>query len=115
MAKYLKIPLKSIFEMGSNNIFTSSVIFISMNRGILIFLIFLISSFNKEEEKVVLRHRLIVQPASKLMILGKTNVNNFQCAIARYCGSDTLVLQEGGSPGKPISSAKFVARKSFGV
>ncbi|MGE0771395.1 MAG: YceI family protein [Cyclobacteriaceae bacterium] len=46
-------------------------------------------------------HRLIVQPSSKITINGKTNVNNFTCAIKRYTGKDTLVLIESGKR-KPV-------------
>jgi hypothetical protein len=52
-------------------------------------------------------HRFIVQPSSKLTIDGKTNVNSFQCATARYVGSDTLVLIEG-SRRKPYFQKGYV-------
>jgi hypothetical protein len=47
-------------------------------------------------------HRLIVLPESKLIINGKTNVNSFRCAIPKYIGKDTLVLQEGGKNVRPV-------------
>jgi hypothetical protein len=47
-------------------------------------------------------HRLIVQPASKLAIEGKTNINSFSCAIVQYSGTDTLVLHEGGKNVRPV-------------
>lgn len=47
-------------------------------------------------------HRFIVLPASKLSIDGKTNVNSFTCAIAKYFGTDTLVLHEGGKNVRPV-------------
>lgn len=47
-------------------------------------------------------HRFIVLPASKLSIDGKTNVNSFTCAIAKYYGTDTLVLHEGGKNVRPV-------------
>ncbi len=47
-------------------------------------------------------HRLIVLPTSKLSIDGKTNINSFTCAIAQYCGTDTLVLHEGGRNTRPV-------------
>jgi hypothetical protein len=47
-------------------------------------------------------HRLIVLPASKLSIDGKTNINSFTCAIANYSGTDTLVLHEGGKNTRPV-------------
>jgi len=50
----------------------------------------------------LLIHRLIVQPSSSLTIDGATNVNRFQCAIARYAGNDTLVLHEGVPNTRPV-------------
>jgi len=50
----------------------------------------------------ILVHRFIVLPASKLTIDGKTNVNSFTCAIAKYSGTDTLVLHEGGRNVRPV-------------
>lgn len=50
----------------------------------------------------VLIHRLIVKPESKLFIEGKTNISDFTCAIRQYCGSDTLVLHEGGRSARPV-------------
>ena len=50
----------------------------------------------------VLVHRFIVLPASKLTIDGKTNINSFTCAIAKYSGTDTLVLHEGGRDVRPV-------------
>jgi hypothetical protein len=47
-------------------------------------------------------HRFIVLPASKLSIDGKTNINSFTCSIAKYTGTDTLVLQEGGKKIRPV-------------
>ncbi|MFM7850786.1 MAG: hypothetical protein ACKO96_02460, partial [Flammeovirgaceae bacterium] len=38
---------------------------------------------------------------------GKTNVNQFVCAIARYCGSDTLIIRETPHQ-KPIIQKGFV-------
>ncbi len=38
-------------------------------------------------------HRLVVLPLSTLTIVGKTNVNKYQCAIASYSGADTLSLK----------------------
>ena len=64
-------------------------------------LLFLISSaFLLSDAPLV--HRLIVLPASKLSIDGKTNVNSFTCSIAKYTGTDTLVLQEGGKKIRPV-------------
>ena len=77
-------------------------------RWLLIVALFsLVSAFSREDS-AVLRHRFIVLPASQLIIHGKTNVNKFQCAIARYSGTDTLVLQEGGVKGKPIFIKGYV-------
>lgn len=47
-------------------------------------------------------HRFIVLPASKLSIDGKTNINSFTCSIAKYYGTDTLVLHEGGKNVRPV-------------
>lgn len=47
-------------------------------------------------------HRFIVLPDSKLSIDGKTNINSFTCAIAKYSGIDTLVLHEGGKNVRPV-------------
>ena len=64
-------------------------------------LIFLFSSaFLSGDANLV--HRFIVLPASKLSIDGKTNVNSFTCAIAKYYGTDTLVLHEGGKNVRPV-------------
>jgi len=43
-----------------------------------------------------------VLPASQLFISGKTNVNSFVCSIDKYCGRDTLELQEGGPNSRPV-------------
>jgi hypothetical protein len=72
-----------------------------MNFGIITFL-FLLFSFAGKNENDLLVHRLIVQPASQLIINGKTNVNSFRCAIPKYMGRDTLVLQEGGKNVRPV-------------
>lgn len=64
-------------------------------------LLFLISSsFLLTDTPLI--HRLIVLPASKLSIDGETNINSFTCAIAKYAGTDTLVLQEGGKNIRPV-------------
>ncbi len=42
---------------------------------------------------------LVVLPASTLAINGKTNVNRFTCAVARYVGDDTLVYAGGEGGG----------------
>ena len=65
-------------------------------------ILFIFSASFKPEEGSVLLHRFIVLPASQLTILGKSNVKNFQCAIVRYSGADTLVLQEGDTKGRPV-------------
>lgn len=57
-------------------------------------------SFRPEDPVII--HRLIVLPESRLTISGKTNVNQFQCVIARYVGSDTLVLHEGMRQTRPV-------------
>jgi hypothetical protein len=66
--------------------------------GLLILL--LTSSFLAGDTNLV--HRFIVLSASKLSIDGKTNVNSFTCAIAKYFGTDTLVLHEGGKNVRPV-------------
>jgi len=50
----------------------------------------------------ILVHRFIVLPDSKLAIDGNTNINSFTCSIARYAGTDTLVLHEGGKNVRPV-------------
>jgi hypothetical protein len=65
-----------------------------------ILLFFISSAFLASDADLV--HRLIVLPASKLSIDGKTNVNSFTCAIAQYAGTDTLVLHEGGKNTRPV-------------
>lgn len=70
-------------------------------------LAFLCLGFVSPTADSVLIHRFIVQPTSKLTIDGKTNVNAFQCATARYVGKDTLVLVEG-SRRKPYFQKGFV-------
>jgi len=65
-----------------------------------ILLFFISSAFLLSDAPLV--HRLIVLPASKLSIDGKTNVNTFTCAIAKYSGTDTLVLHEGGRNVRPV-------------
>lgn len=72
------------------------------------------AAFNTEDARPILRHRLIVLPDSRLLINGKTNINQFQCAISRYCGSDTLVLQEGGANGRPVFVKGFVRLEASG-
>lgn len=67
-----------------------------MNNIVTYFLLLYTSWLPSFRGETVLRHHFVVQPDSKLSIFGKTNVNSFQCAIKQYCGSDTLILQEGG-------------------
>jgi hypothetical protein len=65
-------------------------------RFLIIGIIVLIGmAFSPIPNDTVLIHRFIVQPSSRLMINGKTNVNAFQCATMSYHGKDTLVLIEG--------------------
>ncbi len=61
----------------------------------------LANAFVAEKNSSVLIHRFIVQPASTVIISGKTNVNSFRCS-SLYSGKDTLVLREGGAGVKPI-------------
>jgi len=65
-----------------------------------LFLFVICSAFLLSDAPLV--HRLIVLPTSKLSIDGKTNVNSFTCAIAKYTGTDTLILQEGGKKIRPV-------------
>jgi len=60
------------------------------------------------EERGALVHRLIVQPDSKLIIDGKTNVNEYRCAILQYFGKDTLELREGGPNKRPVFTKGYV-------
>jgi hypothetical protein len=71
-------------------------------RLITAILLFFISSAFLVRDNADLVHRLIVLPASKMSIDGKTNVNDFTCAIAKYSGTDTLVLHEGGRNTRPV-------------
>ncbi|MCW5910535.1 MAG: YceI family protein [Cyclobacteriaceae bacterium] len=70
-------------------------------RSLFILFAILFSGTAFRTERPVLVHRFIVLPSSKLVILGKTNVNSFQCA-TQYCGRDTLVLREGGANNQPF-------------
>lgn len=72
------------------------------------FTLFLLMNFAPVPEKGVLVHRFIVLPESKLTIDGKTNVNAFQCAITKYTGKDTLVLEEGGRNRRPVFRKGYV-------
>ncbi|MBS1976705.1 MAG: hypothetical protein JST46_05015 [Bacteroidetes bacterium] len=86
-----------------------------MMKRLGLFLLILVSSaFSAEDGTPVLRHRFIVLPDSRLMIDGKTNINAFQCAISRYCGTDTLVLQEGGVNARPVFVKGFVRLEASG-
>ena len=69
--------------------------------------VLIISAFTSGEEAPLLMHRFIVQPSSKVVISGKTNVNSFQCS-SLYCGRDTLVLREGGPGVKPVFEKGYV-------
>jgi hypothetical protein len=61
---------------------------------------FILSAFMAGD--AILVHRLIVLPSSKLSIDGSTNINSFTCAIAKYQGTDTLILHEGGKNVRPV-------------
>ncbi|MCZ8070017.1 MAG: hypothetical protein ACK5SJ_05415 [Bacteroidota bacterium] len=75
---------------------------------LLISLLALLSSFSRSNKpESFLRHRFIVLPSSSLAIHGKTNVNQFVCAIAKYCGSDTLIIKETPRQ-KPVIQKGFV-------
>ena len=73
----------------------------------IIFVIILSAFSSAIKENSILLHRFIVQPSSKLIISGKTNINSFQCSSA-YCGRDTLVLQEGGPGYRPVFLKGYV-------
>lgn len=78
-------------------------------KGLLSALLFIIlSGFSSKPDRGVLIHRLIVQPSSKLIIDGKTNVNDFRCAITQYFGKDTLELKEGGPNRRPVFTKGYV-------
>lgn len=79
-----------------------------MKIKVLLFLILLaMTGLALPRERGVLVHRLIVQPSSKLIIDGKTNINSFRCAITQYCGRDTLELREGLGR-KPVFTKGYV-------
>jgi hypothetical protein len=67
-----------------------------MKAALGILTLLLASAFVAENNPSVLIHQFIVQPASTVVISGKTNVNSFQCS-SLYSGKDTLVLREGGA------------------
>lgn len=70
-------------------------------KAVLVTLLFIISkAFTYGDGPLI--HRLIVLPSSTLSIDAKTNINSFTCAIAQYCGTDTLVLHEGGRNTRPV-------------
>ena len=71
-----------------------------MTRSFLIPLLLLTLSTKAQERTVY----LTVQPSSSLTINGKTNVNKYTCTIARYSGSDTLVMK--GERGKGVTFTK---------
>ncbi|MGE0588383.1 MAG: hypothetical protein AB7O48_07385 [Cyclobacteriaceae bacterium] len=78
-------------------------------RSLLLGLIILLTGgFTTPPPRGVLIHRFIVQPNSRLIIDGKTNINTFQCAIIHYTGKDTLELREGGKYPKPIFTQGYV-------
>lgn len=66
-----------------------------------------LSAFTVTKYNSILLHRFIVQPSSKLIISGKTNINSFQCS-SLYCGRDTLILQEGGPGNRPLFLKGYV-------
>ncbi|MFZ6000754.1 MAG: YceI family protein [Bacteroidota bacterium] len=74
---------------------------------ILAYALILLTCLSFTHRETVLVHRFIVQPSSKITINGRTNINSFQCATARYNGKDTLVLVEGNRR-KPFFEKGFV-------
>ena len=69
-------------------------------KALLIVLPIILSALHVKSQTLV--HRLIVQPSSTLNIEGTTNINNYECAISKYTGNDTLVLHEGGRNIRPV-------------
>jgi hypothetical protein len=50
--------------------------------------------------------RLSVHSLSTITIVGKTNVNKYECAIAHYTGTDTLLLQAERGKGAQFSKGR---------
>ena len=69
-------------------------------KGLLMVLVITFATGELASQALV--HRLIVQPSSTLYINGTTNINSYECAIAKYTGNDTLVLHEGGRKIRPV-------------
>lgn len=67
-----------------------------------LWLVFVITLAAGNAASQTLIHRLIVQSSSTLHINGTTNINSYECAIAKYTGKDTLVLHEGGRNIRPV-------------
>ena len=69
-------------------------------KGLLIVLLIALVAGKLASQSLV--HRLIVLPSSTLHINGTTNINSYECAIAKYTGNDTLELHEGGRKIRPV-------------
>lgn len=93
--------------IGTFSFIVDWVTCMEMKALIWICLLVISSAFIPERESPTLRHRFIVQPSSKLIISGTTNVNSYQCSTL-YSGKDTLVLLEGGSGIKPVFEKGYV-------
>ena len=52
--------------------------------------VFLSASVRDQEKDLI--YQLVVHPTSSITIGGSTNVNKYNCAIAKYTGNDTLLL-----------------------
>jgi hypothetical protein len=51
---------------------------------------FMSASVPSQDNQVI--YRLVIHPTSSITIAGSTNVNKYKCVIAKYAGSDTLLL-----------------------
>jgi hypothetical protein len=56
--------------------------------------------------------RLTVHSLSSITILGKTNVNKYECAIAHYNGRDTLLLQAERGKGAQFTKGRVTLEAS---
>ncbi len=59
---------------------------------VFIFVLLSVTGFAQPDEKDII-HTLAVHSLSTLSISGKSNVNKYECVIAQYTGSDTLLLK----------------------
>jgi hypothetical protein len=73
-----------------------------LSLGILILCTFAGLTYDDE----IANFRLSVHPLSSITIVGKTNMNKYECAIAHYAGSDTLLLQAERGKGARFSQGR---------